>query len=156
MCGTGVISTAKFINYTVYPDNHVRDKVIKKAANMSKKAIVVDNDFFFVEFLSELLQARGYQVIRTYDGKEAKSKLEQQSFDLIFVDMVMPKMDGRELIRFVRSTFPDVHFPIIALSGIIVEQLDKLDEMGADYFITKGPMEKMAKYIEMLMDKIEE
>jgi CheY-like chemotaxis protein len=82
--------------------------VIKKAANISRKAIVVDNDFFFVEFLSELLEARGYQVIRTYDGKEAKSKLEQQNFDLIFVDMVMPKMDGRELIRFVRSTFPDV------------------------------------------------
>ena len=64
--------------------------------------------------------------------------------------------DGRELIRFVRSTFPDAHFPIIALSGAIVEQLGKLDEIGADYFITKGPMEKMAEYIEMLIDKIEE
>jgi CheY-like chemotaxis protein len=149
-------SPAKFINCTVCPDDYVGDKVIKKAVNMSKKAIVVDNDLFFVEFLSELLQARGYQVIRTYDGKEAKSKLEQQSFDLIFVDMVMPKMDGRELIRFVRLTFPDAHFPIIALSGAIVEQLGKLDEIGADYFITKGPMGKMAEYIEMLMDKIEE
>lgn len=148
-------SQAKFINCTIYPDDYVRDKVINKAANMSKKAIVVDNDFFFVEFLSELLQARGYQVIRTYDGKEAKSKLEQQNFDLIFVDMVMPKMDGRELIRFVRTTFPNAHFPIIAFSGAIVKQLGKLDEIGADYFIAKGPMEKMTEYIEMLMDKIE-
>ena len=43
---------------------------------MQKKALVVDSDFFFVEFLSELLVKRGYQVIKAYDGKEAIGKLE--------------------------------------------------------------------------------
>ena len=43
---------------------------------MIKKALVVDSDFFFVEFLSELLAKRGYQVLKAYDGMEALSLLE--------------------------------------------------------------------------------
>ncbi|MBE9521682.1 MAG: response regulator, partial [Proteobacteria bacterium] len=120
---------------------------------MMKRALVVDNDFFFMEFLTELLEAREYEVIKAYDGKEGISKLEQEEFDLIFVDMIMPKIDGKQLIRFTRSRFPNAHFPIVALS--IIEQMDTLSEIGADYFMVKGPAEKMAKSIEMLMDRIE-
>jgi len=120
---------------------------------MMKRALVVDNDFFFMEFLTELLEAREYEVKKAYDGKEGISKLEQEEFDLIFVDMIMPKIDGKQLIRFTRSRFPNAHFPIVALS--IIEQMDTLSEIGADYFIAKGPAEKMAKSIEMLIDRIE-
>ena len=120
---------------------------------MMKRALVVNNDFFFMEFLTELLEAREYEVIKAYDGKEGISKLEQEEFDLIFVDMIMPKIDGKQLIRFTRSRFPNAHFPIVALS--IIEQMDTLSEIGADYFMVKGPAEKMAKSIEMLMDRIE-
>jgi CheY-like chemotaxis protein len=120
-----------------------------------KKALIVDNDRFFVEFLAELLEAREYRVIKAYDGKEGISSLEQESVDLLLVDMIMPKIDGKQLIKFVRTRFPDAGFPIIALSGVMIEQLDRLEEIGADYFIAKGPMEKMAKYIETLLDKIE-
>jgi hypothetical protein len=37
----------------------------------------------------------------------------------------------------------------------MIEQLDRLENIGADYFLAKGPMEKMAKHIEILLDKIE-
>lgn len=124
-----------------------------EVGKMMKKALVVDNDFFFMEFLTELLEAREYEVIKAYDGKEGISKLEQEEFDVIFVDMIMPKIDGKQLIRFTRSRFPNAHFPIVALA--IIEQMDALSEIGADYFIAKGPAEKMAKSIEMLVDKIE-
>ena len=124
-----------------------------EVGKIMKKALVVDNDFFFMEFLTELLEAREYTVIKAYDGKEGISKLEQGEFDLILVDMIMPKIDGKQLIRFIRSRFPNAHFPIVALS--IIEQMDALSEIGADYFMAKGPAEKMAKSIEMLMEKIE-
>ncbi|HUT69170.1 MAG TPA: response regulator [Desulfatiglandales bacterium] len=118
-----------------------------------KKALVVDNDFFFMEFLAELLEARDYEVIRAYDGKEGISKLEQGNVDLILVDMIMPKIDGKQLIRFTRSKYPDAHFPIVALS--IIEQIDGLSGIDADYFIAKAPAEKMAVHIDMVLDKIE-
>jgi CheY-like chemotaxis protein len=122
---------------------------------MSKKAIVVDNDFFFVEFLAELLEERGYEVIKAYDGKEGISKLEVESFDFLFVDIIMPKIDGKELIRFARKRFPDANFCIIAVSGTIIEQMTTIDEIGADYYIAKGPMEQMASQFKTFMDKIE-
>lgn len=122
---------------------------------MSKKALVVDNDFFFVEFLTELLEKRGYEVIKAYDGKEGIAKIEEGAVDLLFVDMVMPKIDGEQLIKFTRMKFPDAHFPIIAVSGTIIERLDALNEIGADYYIAKGPTEEMADHVNKFMDKIE-
>jgi CheY-like chemotaxis protein len=122
---------------------------------MPKRALVVDNDRFFVEFLTELLEAREYQVVKAYDGEEAISKLREEDVGLLFVDMIMPKIDGKQLIEFTRS-FSKSHLPIIALSGAMIEQLDSLEKIGADYFLAKGPMEKMAQHIEILLDKIEE
>jgi PAS domain S-box-containing protein len=122
---------------------------------MGVKALVVDNDFFFVEFVTELLEARGYQVFKAYDGKEAISKLEEESVDLLFVDMIMPKIDGKQLITFARKRFVDSSFAIVALSGVMIENLESLENIGADYFLAKGPMEKMAEHIENLLDKIE-
>lgn len=121
---------------------------------MAKKALVVDNDFFFVEFLTELLERRGYSVVKAYDGEEGISKLDK-SMDILFVDMVMPKLDGKQLISEARSQFPDSPFPIIAVSGIMIEKLGSLDEIGADYFVAKGPMEKMEVHLESLLDKVE-
>ena len=122
---------------------------------MPNKVLVVDNDFFFVEFLAELLENGGYEVIKAYDGKEGISKLEDGPVDLLFVDLIMPKIDGRQLIEYTRKKFPEDHFPIIAVSGIIIEQLDNLNEIGADYFMAKGPFEKMKDQFGELMDRIE-
>ena len=122
---------------------------------MSKKALVVDNDFFFVEFLTELLQKRGYEVIKAYNGKEGISKLNEGSVDLLFVDLIMPKIDGNQVIKFTRAKFPQARFPIIAVSGTLIERLDRLNEIGADYYIAKGPIQKMADHVNKFMDKIE-
>ena len=119
----------------------------------NKKALVVDNDFFFMEFLAEVLEAHGYEVIKAYDGKEGISKLDQEDVDLILVDMIMPKIDGGQLIRFIRSKYPDTGLPIIALS--IIEQMDGLSGIDADYFIAKSPAEKMAVHIDIVLERIE-
>jgi PAS domain S-box-containing protein len=120
---------------------------------MQKKALIVDSDFFFVEFLSELLTKRGYQVIKAYDGKEGIGKLEEFTVDILFADLVLPKIDGKQLFRFIRKKYIDRYFPIIALSGIMIENLGSLDEIGADYFIAKGPTDKLkVKLNDFLME----
>jgi PAS domain S-box-containing protein len=122
---------------------------------MSKKALVADNDFFFVEFLKELLEKRGFEVISAYDGKEAISRLEEGPIDFLFLDIIMPKIDGRQVIEYTGVKFPERHFPIIAMSGSLIEQLDSIKNLGADYYIAKGPMEKMKTEINRFLDKIE-
>jgi PAS domain S-box-containing protein len=123
---------------------------------MNRKAMVVDNDFFFVEFLSELLEQRGYEIVKAYDSKEGVAKLEEVAVDILFADIIMPKIDGRQLIQFARKKFGDNRFPIVALSGTIIEQIEKVREFGADYFVAKGPIGKMAEQISGLLDRIED
>ena len=122
---------------------------------MSKQALVVDSDYFFVEFVGELLEKRGYVVTKAYDGKEAISKLQDDPYDILFIDLVMPKVDGRRFIHFTRQKYGSNHFPIVALSGVMIEQLGSLDEIGADYYIAKGPINKLTVQLNAFMAEFE-
>ena len=122
---------------------------------MSKKALVVDADYFFVEFVGELLEKRGYAVTKAYDGKDGISKLPDNPHDIIFVDLVMPKIDGSKFIDFVRRKYGSNHFPIVALSGVMVEQLGAIGEIGADYYMAKGPIDELAVQLNQFMAEIE-
>ncbi|MGD8881213.1 MAG: response regulator [Desulfobacterales bacterium] len=122
---------------------------------MSKQALVVDSDYFFVEFVSELLEKRGYEVTKAYDGKDGISKLCDNPHDILFIDLVMPKVDGRQFIHFVREKYGPNHFPIVALSGVMIEQLGSLDEIGADYYMAKGPIDKLTVQLNEFMAEIE-
>lgn len=122
---------------------------------MKGKALVVDNDFFFVEFLSDLLEKRGYEVIKAYDGKEGITKLREETVHLLFVDLIMPKIDGKQLIQFTRNLFPNRPFPVIALSGSLIETVEDVQKIGADYYIAKGPIETMAEHIGRFLEKLE-
>ncbi|OQX66217.1 MAG: hypothetical protein B5M55_00580 [Desulfococcus sp. 4484_242] len=120
----------------------------------AKQALVVDNDFFFVEFLGELLEKREFQVTKAYNGKEGLLKLENGPFDVIFADLIMPKIDGIQLIKIARTKFRDVPFFIIAISGSIVEQMDELGETEVDWFVAKGPLDEMETQINAILDQI--
>jgi PAS domain S-box-containing protein len=122
---------------------------------MQKKALIVDSDFFFVEFLSELLVKRGYQVKKAYDGKEGIEKLEGFSVDILFADLVLPKVDGKQLFRFIHEKYNSSRFPMVALSGTMIENLGSLDEIGADYFIAKGPTDKLTIKLNDFMAEME-
>ncbi|MGD9282008.1 MAG: response regulator, partial [Desulfobacterales bacterium] len=122
---------------------------------MSKKALVVDADYFFVEFVCELLEKRGYTVTKAYDGKDGISKLKDNPHDIMFVDLVMPKVDGSQFIDYVRRKYGSNHFPIVALSGVMVEQLGALKEIGADYYMAKGPIDKLTVKLNEFMAEIE-
>jgi PAS domain S-box-containing protein len=122
---------------------------------MPKKALIVNNDYFFVEFLGELLEKRGYGVVKAYDGKEALGKVEDNSLDIVFADLVMPKVDARQFIQFIRSKSNGNPLPVVALSGAVIEQLGTLDEYGADYYIPKGPINKLTVQLNEFMAEIE-
>lgn len=121
---------------------------------MTRKALIVDSDFFFVEFLSELLERNDYEVIKAYSAKEGIARLESESVDIFFLDIIMPKSDGRQLIKYVRMKYSDKKFPIIVISGTVIEQMDKLDEIAADYYVVKGPMENLAEHISLCLERI--
>jgi PAS domain S-box-containing protein len=122
---------------------------------MQKKALVVDNDYFFVEFLTELLEKRGYQVFKAYNGKQGIAELEDKRVDLLFSDLILQKVDGRQFFKFVRDKFNGNHFPVVALSGSMIEQLGSLHEIGADYYIAKGPVDALSVKLNEFLTNLE-
>jgi CheY-like chemotaxis protein len=123
---------------------------------MPRKALVVDSDFFFVEFLSRLLEERGYRVHKAYDGKQGIAGLDEGPYDIVFADLVMPKVNGRQFFHAARRRFNGQCCPLVALSGTMIEQMDALEEIGADYFIAKGPIQKLSGQLNDFIAGIED
>ena len=124
---------------------------------MKKQVLIVDNDFFFVNFLSEILESRGYNVIKAYDGKEGISLMQQGvDIDYLFVDMIMIKVDGKNLVTYVNQAYPDRNFSIIVISGTIIERLDTLKSIGADFYLPKSSMATMEQSLLSFMEALEQ
>ena len=120
-----------------------------------KKVLVVDSDYFFVEFLSELLIKRGYDVLKAYNGKEGIARLEDNTVDILFADLILPKLDGPQFFKFIRNKYNGNHFPMVALSGTMIEQIGALNDIGADYYIAKGPIDQLTIKLNEFMAEIE-
>lgn len=120
---------------------------------MSKSALIADNDFYLTAFIAEELESAGYDVLKAYNGLEALALLEQHEIDLLVVDLIMPVVNGRQLIRFLRDKSPKVRFPIVAL--FIVEEGEEIGDTAADYFVVKGPVDGMRAHLSSVLDMVE-
>ena len=112
-----------------------------------KRILVIDNHPVMLKYMTHLLEKRGHQVKTAEDGLSALDILETYVPDIIFCDMVMPRIDGEKLCRIVRSmpTLKDVFFVIV--SGIAVESEIDFRGFGADLCIAKGPFNVMSEHV---------
>ncbi|MBK4744499.1 MULTISPECIES: response regulator transcription factor [Bacillus] len=107
--------------------------------------LIVDDDLEIAELIEIHLKKEGYQVIKATDGEEAIGIIQSHSIDLVVLDIMMPKMDGYEVTRQIRSKH---HMPIIFLSAK-TSDFDKVTGLvlGADDYMTKPftPIELVAR-----------
>ena len=102
------------------------------------KILVVDDEIYIVHILDFSLGMEGYEVVTALDGEEALRKVQECKPDLIVLDIMMPKMDGYETCRNLKSEEATKHIPVILLSakGRNVDMQTGYD-VGADDYITK-------------------
>jgi signal transduction histidine kinase len=122
---------------------------------VAKRALVVDNDRFYVEFLGEVLGREGYEVAKAYDGMEAMELLEGEPPDLVVLDIVMPKIDGDRVCRYIKSTPRLRQIPVVILSGTLVEDQEKMLRIGADAYVAKGRLEELRENILASLRRLE-
>ena len=106
---------------------------------MSKgKILVVDDEIYIVHILDFSLGMEGYEVVTALDGEQALEKVKSEKPDLIVLDIMMPKLDGYEVCKNIKSSATTQHIPVILLSakGRNVDQKLGFD-VGADDYITK-------------------
>lgn len=75
--------------------------------NQQKKILIVEDDQFLREFYQELLQAEGYSVDTAADGEIALTKIKNNQFNLVLLDIMLPKKDGLQILKDLQAT-PDI------------------------------------------------
>jgi len=107
--------------------------------------LVVDDDREIASAIEVYLKNEGYNVVKAYDGLEALAALKREEFQLILMDIMMPKLDGMQATMKIRD---ESNIPIIMLSAK-GEDYDKITglNIGADDYITKpfNPLELIAR-----------
>ena len=111
------------------------------------KVLVVDNSPVILKIVSSILEKAGCAVQTANDGLEALDLLTLYTPDIIFTDLVMPKIDGAKLSRIVRNTPAYKDIFLVVLSGIALEDDMNILELGADVCIAKGPASTMKEHI---------
>ena len=88
--------------------------------------LIIDDDTHIRQLLRAVLEALEHQIVEATNGREALGALQTISPSLVIVDILMPEMDGIEMIRTIRKTTTDIK--IIAISGgLSIEGVDALD-----------------------------
>jgi two-component system response regulator CpxR len=116
-----------------------------------KKVILcIDDSEQSLSIRKFMLETRGYRVLAAASGREALDVFQQASIDLVLTDLVMPEMDGAEVIRVLKQLSPET--PMILISGK-VKLYDK--DTQADVFLSKGtyPAMELLEKIRLLLIK---
>lgn len=120
-----------------------------------KRILVVEDDLFLRELYTDILTAEGYKVEGAADGEQALQKIKVGGYDLILLDIIMPKMDGLEVMRQVQNSPPQNPNKCV----VFLTNLDKDEEirtalkLGNGYLIksqiTPGTLvEEVKKYLD--------
>ena len=108
---------------------------MKEVVEMAKKVLVVDDEKLIVKGIRFSLEQEGMEVDCAYDGEEALAKIKENTYDIVLLDLMLPKLDGTQVCQQVRE-FSDI--PIIMLTAKS-DDMDKILglEYGADDYMTK-------------------
>jgi DNA-binding NtrC family response regulator len=104
----------------------------------AKKLLIVDDERAIRRTLKEILEFEGYQLDEAEDGEQALQKIRAQHFDLVLMDVKMPKRDGLEVLGIVSQEQPEL--PVVMISGHgNIETAVEATKLGAYDFIEKPP-----------------
>ncbi|QPJ66044.1 MAG: response regulator [Candidatus Nitrohelix vancouverensis] len=113
-------------------------EVFKLVEGFSVNALVVDDNSLNREVLSEILKDAAVKVTESVNGKEALEELQRNKYDVVFMDMRMPVMNGEEAVEKILGLFGKKRPKIIAVTAsVFAHQKDHYFSIGCDDFISK-------------------
>ncbi len=99
------------------------------------RILAVDDQLYFRVFLEDLLQQEGYDVSTASGGEEALHLLERESFDVILTDLVMPGMDGSELVQRIKEEAGDPEIMVVTSLGDVKTAVEAMKLGATDYLL---------------------
>lgn len=121
-----------------------------------KSILLVDDDITLREMYAERLKAEGFQVVTAQDGEEALAKATESHPNIILLDIMMPKINGLDVLKRLKEQTETKNIPVIVLTALIQDR-ERMESVtrGADDYIVKSetmPGEVIAK-VHALIDK---
>lgn len=117
------------------------------------KILVVEDDGLLGEEVEAVLVENGYEVVWKQDGKSAWEVLNQDKFDLVLLDVMLPEMNGREVLKRIRAEEKLSQLPVVMFSNLADKKGQELMiQEGATDYLVKSGME-LDKLVELVKTK---
>ena len=122
---------------------------------MAERILIVDDDPWILRMVSTLLEKRGYAIFTAGDGEEALGRAEEVKPDLVVTDVMMPKMDGWELVRELRARPHLALIPVLFLTALNGEE-DRLRGFRLGVFRDERSRAAFVESLEIPLSKHED
>jgi DNA-binding response OmpR family regulator len=119
---------------------------------MKKKILVVDDEADILEFLQLVLEERGYEVVTARSGEEAIARAEIDHPDLVLLDIMMPHMDGWEVLKLLRLDEDTAGIPVAMVSARTEakDRVQGLQEGAVDYICKPFALQELLDRVEAI------
>ena len=118
------------------------------------KILLVEDNRETAEFVRAALELEDTEVETACDGKVGWSMFQENSYDLVLLDLEMPRMNGEELLREIRRENPYIDI-IVYTNYERFGDIKKLVNMGINGYVNKGPSADLQELIDMVKSKLE-
>jgi CheY-like chemotaxis protein len=117
-----------------------------------RRILVAEDDRFLRKAAEMALKRRGYTVLTAANGEEALRTAQSALPDLVLLDLIMPKLNGFDVLQALKQEAPTAHIPVIILSNLGQERdVQQAMEAGAAAYLIKGDLSLQA-----LVERVEE
>ncbi len=117
-----------------------------------KKILFIEDELSLQQTLGEILRQEGFKVIAALDGKEGLERLGEEKPDIILLDLVLPKLDGFDVLKQIKADPATKNIPVIVLTNLEgTEDVDRALEFGATTYLVKANYE-----IDEVLDKVKQ
>jgi DNA-binding response OmpR family regulator len=123
---------------------------------MKKKILVVDDEDDILQFLELVLREKGYDVVTAPGGHEALTKAQVERPDLVLLDIMMPQMDGWEVLKLLRVDEDTAQIPVAMLSARTEakDRVQGLQEGAIDYICKPFSLQDLLGKIETIFGEV--
>lgn len=117
----------------------MKQDTTSEKSSKGPKVVIIEDDQFLRELASEKLDHEGFTVYSAIDGAEGLRIISQESPDIVLLDIILPGIDGFEVLKRIKSNDTMKHVPVIMLSNLGQQtDIDHAMRLGAKDYIVKA------------------
>lgn len=115
--------------------------------------LIVEDDLRVAELIQRGLQEQNFVTTVAYDGLSGKKLAAQNHYDLVILDIILPKMDGLDLCKYLRDTNPDIPIIMLTALGTTDDKVEGFDAGADDYLVKPFEMRELLARMRVLLKR---